>query len=94
MKSWMRVWMVLAVLLVVAVVAAQAQPAPVDEFLPLSPDQIQAEQDQIPAARLVFAAYGIVWLTFAFYLLSLWRRVTQVESELRAVATKLEQSTR
>lgn len=94
MKSWIRVCGMLGLLLIVTVVVVQAQPAPVDEFVPLSPDQIQAEQDQIPAARLVFAAYGIVWLVFALYLLSLWRRVTQVESELRTVATKLEQSAR
>jgi CcmD family protein len=94
MKSWIRVCGVLGLLLIVTVVVVQAQPAPVDEFVPLSPDQIQAEQDQIPAARLVFAAYGIVWLVFALYLLSLWRRVTQVESELHAVATKLGQSAR
>lgn len=92
MKSWTRVGLVLG-LLVVAVVA-QAQPAPVDEFLPLSPEEILAGQEQIPAARLVFAAYAIVWLTFASYLLTLWRRVTQVERELRAVATKLEKSAR
>lgn len=94
MTSWNRVWIVLGILLLVTVTAVQGQPAPVDEFVPLSPDQIAAEQDQIPAARLVFAAYGIVWLAFAFYLFSLWRRVTQVESELRTVATKLENSAR
>jgi CcmD family protein len=92
MKSWLRVWPVvtLLLLLVVAPVVVGAQPAQVDEFRPISPEDLAAGQEQIPAARLVFAAYGTVWLTFAFYLLTLWRRLTQVESELRTVATKLE----
>jgi CcmD family protein len=83
-----------AVLIVLAPLVLGAQPAQVDEFRALSPEEVAAGQEQIPAAQLVFAAYAIVWLTFAFYLLSLWRRVTQVESELRAVATRLEQSAR
>jgi CcmD family protein len=65
-------------------------PAPVDEFRALSPEQLLADQEQIPAARLVFAAYAIVWLTFALYLFSIWRRVSHVEKELRVVAAKLE----
>lgn len=92
-RSWIRVWTVLALLLaVLAPAVLQAQPAQVDEFRPLSPEEIAAGQEQVPAAQLVFAAYGIVWLTFAFYLLTLWRRVTQVETELRTVATKLEKT--
>jgi CcmD family protein len=91
---WFRVWLAVAVLIVLAPLVLGAQPAQVDEFRALSPEEVAAGQEQIPAAQLVFAAYAIVWLTFAFYLLSLWRRVTQVESELRAVATRLEQSAR
>lgn len=93
-KTWFRVWLVVAVLVVLAPLVLGAQPAQVDEFRALSPEEVAAGQEQIPAARLVFAAYAIVWLAFAFYLLTLWRRVTQVESELRTVATKLENSAR
>ena len=93
-KTWFRLWLVVAVLGVLASIALDAQPAQIDEFRPLSPEEVAAGQEQIPAAGLVFAAYGIVWLTFAFYLLTLWRRVTQVEAELRTVATKLENSAR
>ncbi len=88
---------VLTLLLLGAVLGASLSaqmPAPVDEFVPLSPEQLLADQEQIPAARLVFAAYAIVWLTFAFYLFSVWRRVSQVESELRVVAAKLEGGSR
>lgn len=92
-RSWIRVWTVLALLACVLVPAVlEAQPSQVDEFRPVSPEELAAGQEQIPAAQLVFAAYGIVWLTFAFYLFSLWRRVTQVETELRTVATKLEKT--
>jgi CcmD family protein len=93
MKPWIRVLLVSGLLLLVAVVV-QAQPAQVDEFVPLSPEQLLAEQEQIPAAGLVFAAYGTVWLVFAFYLFTLWRRVSQVESELRTVSSTLEKKGR
>jgi len=94
-RSWIRRWATRALLLLALVPAVvQAQPAQVDEFRTLSPDEIAAGQEQIPAARLVFAAYGIVWLTFAIYLFSLWRRVSQVEAELRTVATTLEKTGR
>ncbi len=93
-NCWFRVWLAVAVLMVLAPMALGAQPTQVDEFRALSPEEVAAGQEQIPAAQLVFAAYAIVWLAFAFYLLSLWRRVTQVESELRTVATKLEKTAR
>jgi CcmD family protein len=93
-KNWFRVWLMVAALAVLAPMSLDAQPAQVDEFQALSAEELAADQEQIPAAQLVFAAYGIVWLAFAFYLLTLWRRVTQVESELRVVATKLEKAVR
>jgi CcmD family protein len=94
-RSWVRVWAVFALLVIVLAPAVlQAQPSQVDEFRSISPEELAAGQEQIPAAQLVFAAYGIVWLAFAFYLLSLWRRVSQVEVELRAVAGKLEKTAR
>jgi CcmD family protein len=87
MKSWKRVALLLVVLTVVTAAVAQGQPAPVDEFRPLTAEDMQ---EQIPAANLVFAAYATVWLVFSFYLFTLWRRVSSVESELRAVAAKFE----
>ena len=70
------------------VVMAQTQSAQ-DGFVPLAPGELQ--QEQIPAAPLVFAAYGIVWLALAFYVVTVWRRVARVESELRAVTARLEE---
>jgi CcmD family protein len=92
-RSWIRVAALLILLAVVLLPdIAHAQLAQVDEFRPLSPEEIAAGQEQLPAAQLVFAAYAVVWLAFAFYLFSLWRRITQVESELRTVAAKLEKT--
>lgn len=87
MNSWNRLGLLLVLWMIVATAAVQGQPAPVDEFLPMTAADMQ---EQIPAARLVFAAYAFVWLVFSFYLFTLWRRVSSVESELRAVTAKLE----
>jgi CcmD family protein len=87
----------LAALLVTAVaalapaIAAQGTaqpPAAQDGFVPVKPGEL--EQEQLPAAPLVFVAYSVVWLAFVFYLLLLWRRMTHLERELRDVSAKLE----
>ncbi|MFO7301640.1 MAG: CcmD family protein [Acidobacteriota bacterium] len=77
-------------LLAVPAVAAVAQPqtAP-DGFVPVAPGELQ--QEQIPAAPLVFAAYAIVWLALAFYVVTVWRRVSRVEAELRTLTARLEE---
>ena len=93
-RPWFRILAALLLVLVLQPAALDAQPAPVEEFRPMTAEELAAEQEQIPAAGLVFAAYGIVWLTFAFYLLTLWRRVAKVESELKTVASKLEHPAR
>lgn len=87
-KNVWRVLMavVLAVMLHPAFAAAQPAETP-DEFLPVADSELQ---EQVPAARLVFSAYSIVWLVFAFYLFTVWRRVGQVETELRTVTARLE----
>jgi CcmD family protein len=87
--------LVLAALLMFALIpaAALAQPGDsVGEFLPVSDEELQTEQ--LPAAPLVFAAYSIVWLAFGAYAVSLWRRVSTVETELRAVVSRLEKGGR
>jgi CcmD family protein len=90
MKSWKQLFVAAGLLVLLWTAVSLAQTPTVDEFVPLAPGELLADQEQIPAPRLVFAAYAVVWLTFAFYLLSLWRRVTQVEGELRTLSSKLE----
>lgn len=64
--------------------AAPAQPpAATDEFVPV--DEIP-EQDKLPAAPYLIAAYAIAWLVLLFYVWSLWRRLQSVEEELKRLA--------
>lgn len=88
-----RLWPIVVTLLLAVIVPSVllAQPAVQDEFVPVRPGDLQ---EQIPAARLVLAAYAIVWLVFAFYLLTVWRRISRVEAELRTVTAKLERNGR
>jgi CcmD family protein len=66
--------------------AQPAQPAARDEFVPLK--DIPPE-DQLPAAPLVIAAYGVAWLVIVVYVWSLWRRLGRVEGELQTLNGRL-----
>ena len=63
-------------------------PAAQDGFVPVRPGEL--EQEQLPAAPLVFVAYSFVWLALVVYIFLLWRRLTTVERELRDVTSKLQ----
>lgn len=52
---------------------------PQREFVPVQPGALQ---ESIPAAPLVFVAYGFVWVALAVYIVVLWRRLASVEREL------------
>jgi CcmD family protein len=73
----MKKAIVLSVLLLLSTVGlfAQAQ----GQFVPVTPGQMQ---EPIPAAPLVFIAYGFVWVALAVYIVVLWRRIANVEREL------------
>ncbi len=71
-----------------AVVLAQE---PQGQFLPVTPGQMQ---EPIPAAPLVFTAYGFVWVALAAYVILLWRRLSKVERELSDVNARLQASRR
>lgn len=69
---------------------AQGPPQPPqqqDEFVPI--DQLPPEE-QLPAAPMVVAAYGFIWVAFLAYVFTLVRRVRRVEDDLR----RLEQDRR
>jgi hypothetical protein len=57
----------------------QSKPAPQDEFVPI--DQLP-QQEELPAAPMVVAAYSFVWIAFIVYVITLVRRVRRVESDL------------
>jgi CcmD family protein len=64
-----------------------AQPKPGQgEFVPV--DSVPVA-DQLPAAPLLIAAYAFVWIAAMVYVWSIWRRMTKVEDEMRALAQKL-----
>ena len=58
-------------------VAAQQQ-AP-DGFRPFDEN---APRETLPAAPLVFVAYALAWVALAFYVFTLFRKVTRLEQDL------------
>ena len=52
------------------------------EFVPIS--QLPPG-DQLPAARLLIAAYAFVWIALMVYLWSIWRRLQKAETDIRAL---------
>ena len=72
---------------VVPLVAQTQPPSPAQEgFVPI--DQLQPKE-QLPAAPLVMAAYGVAWLVIFGYVWSIWRRLGQVEQDLAAVRQRV-----
>lgn len=67
---------------------APLPPLPQDGFVPVRPGEL--EQEQLPAAPLVFIAYSVVWLALVSYVFVLWRRLTAVERDLRDVTARLQ----
>jgi CcmD family protein len=59
---------------------------PQDEFVPV---RDLPQQDQLPAAPLLVAAYIVVWLTLLVYLWTIWRRLGKVDQELAALTRRL-----
>ena len=64
---------------------------PQKEFVPVQPG---AMQESIPAAPLVFVAYGFVWVALAAYVVVLWRRIAHVERELGDLNRRLSSAKR
>ena len=64
------------------VVAAQPPQPSMDEFVPVT--EVPASE-QIPAFRLVAAAYGFVWIVLAGYVWSVGSRLTKVEREIASL---------
>jgi CcmD family protein len=65
-----------------ALVAAQE---PQSQFVPAD----SLPQETLPAAPLVFAAYGFAWVALLAYVFGLWRRLGRVERELADVRARL-----
>jgi CcmD family protein len=87
---------VCTIMLLIGMLAASTAPAlagqptapPAQEgFVPL--DQLP-KQEQLPAARLVIAAYAVAWVLVFGYLWSIWSRLARVERELADVTRRVE----
>jgi CcmD family protein len=75
------------------VAAASQQPRPraaQDEFVPV--DELP-QDEKLPAARLLIAAYSVAWIAVAAYLWSIWQRLGRVERELADVSRRTSQRT-
>jgi CcmD family protein len=67
--------------------AVQAAPqGPPDQFVPVKSLQ---QQDQLPAAPLLIAAYVFVWAALLVYVWTLWRRMLKVEREIHHLASRV-----
>lgn len=91
--SWKRGLAIAALLLTVVAAPARASAQPPaqtpsqDGFVPV--DQLP-EDEKLPAAPLLVAAYAVAWLAILAYLWSIWQRLSRVERELADVSRRLE----
>ncbi len=67
------------------------QPLPQDEFVPI--DELPP-QDQLPAAPLLVAAYAVVVLALFAYVVSVARRLGEVQRDLDRLESDLKRSGR
>jgi CcmD family protein len=69
---------------------AQAGPTapqdPAGEFVPV---QSLPQQEQLPAAPLLVAAYAFVWMALLVYVWTIWRRLMKVEREVRELSSRV-----
>lgn len=82
---------VCSILLLAAPAFAWQPPPSQSEFVPV--DQLPAAE-QLPAAPLLVAAYAFFLVLMVFYVWTVWRRLTRVETEMRALEQKLSRSNR
>ncbi len=71
-----------------SVPAAQAQP-PAGGQGDFVPAKDLPQQETIPAAPLVMAAYGFVWAALLVYVWTVWRRLMKVEQDVKDLAARL-----
>lgn len=87
-----KLWLfVLVVFVTVASAAFAGQPPAQEGFVPV--DQLPG-QEQLPAAPLVAAAYGVAWAAVFVYVWTVWRRLAKVERELADVSRRLQPGAR
>jgi hypothetical protein len=63
-------------------ISAWQPPAGQQEYLPV--DQLPPSE-QLPGGVFVVVAYGFIWIAMMLYLWFVWRRLSKVENEMRAL---------
>ena len=71
--------------------AEQRPPEPPAGFVPA--DSLP-QQEQLPAAPLVIAAYAVAWVLVFGYLWTIWQRLGRVERELAEVRRRVDTGAR
>ena len=66
--------------------AQSAGPEQQDQFVPV---KTLPQQETLPAATLVMAAYGFVWAVLLVYVWSIWRRLMKVEREMHELSARI-----
>ena len=69
----------------VAQALAFQPPTQQNEFVPL--EQLPPA-DQLPAAPLLVSAYAFVWIALMFYMWTIWRRLSKIDADIRALETR------
>ena len=83
--------MILVAALAPAAAAQQPPQEPTDEFVPVSE---LPPTEQMPSAPLVIAAYAFAWLALGTYVLSVARRMTEVQREVSRLEGELKRGNR
>ena len=86
-----KFWLSLMVVLCFASAVPFAQTPAQEGFVPV--EQLEG-QEQMPAAPLVAAAYGVAWGAVLVYVWTMWRRLGKVEQELADVSRRLQPGAR
>ena len=70
---------------------AAQQPKPQEGFVPI--DQLPPEE-QLPASRMLIAAYSVAWVAVFGYLWSIGQRLGRVEHEISEARRRVEAGSR
>jgi hypothetical protein len=63
-----------------------AQPPGQDQFLPVKE---LPQSEQMPAAPLLITAYAVFLVLMVFYVWTVWRRLSKVDADMRALEQRM-----
>jgi len=89
MRRGVTVTFLVMALIVSAAAAFAQQPAQAPSQGEFVPVKELPQHEQLPAAPLLVAAYGFVWVVLLVYLFSIWRRLGRVGREVDELSRRL-----